>query len=609
MTTSKIKSYEWLCIDFETQDKYIKLGLGSGWVYGNIWVGGCAIKYPDGNSEYLDCSSSVKREKVKRILNKAKTLIVFNANYDIGILKMWKMDIEKFLIIDVMLMAKMHSSIEMSYTLDAMAKKYLKSNKSDAPLADLAKELGLVKTVKQNAAKVAKENMRIIQETNYDLVAKYAIQDVELTYALYEYYKSKNADSYFKFEFHSDLIKSRILMRARGIPIDLVELLKQESSLQIKLMDAQLHLNSFNDGLPVNSSSPKQVANLLRSYGLPVGVSKAGGDGVDKAHLEKVNHPLAKAVLKVRAMRTLKTNFIDAIINIQKYTIKAVNKRGEADKTSFGSQHLIGYIYPELKIYGAAATGRSSCASPNMQNMPAHGELGKELRKIFIAHPGDIGVGACDFSAQEPRLLIHYGAVAGCSGVKDIVQEFITNLLADFHSYAAEVTGLTRKAAKAIGLGLLYGKGLPKLAVDLGVDIEQAKQMRAEFFKHLPFAEELIKKTQESIKNKGFILTLDGRRLSLDRPFKKKDGNVQTFEYKALNKLMQGSAAGQTNICEVELYRRGIPILMQIHDEFFTSLRDEDHLNQIKEVMETAVKLKIPTIADAASGDNWAECK
>lgn len=590
-------SYEYLVIDFETQDKYLGLKLGSGWVYGDIWIGGCAIQYPDGSNEYL-----IDRAKYKKIINKAETLIVFNANYDVGILKMLKLDIEQFRIIDVLIMAKMHCSVERVYSLNLLSKKYLKDKKSDAPLGDLATELGLVKSKTQNPVKVAKENMKALQNADIDLVAEYAIHDVVLTYKLYEFLLTKESTKYYNFDFYSDLIKVCILNRAKGVCIDLVQLLKVECKLTEALLDAQLKLNEYNDGIPTNVYSPKDIPELLEKYNIEIPLSEKGNPAVDKHYLSTVNHDVPRQILTVRELRTLKTSFVDKIIEIQKYTIKA-------DKQDFGSKHLHGYIYPELQIMGAAATGRFSCSGPNIQQIPSRGgEIAKLIRSFIVAHPGDEMFGAFDFSAQEPRLQIHYTYLANCEGAKTLVDEYRADPNTDFHSLAASVMGVERSIAKTIGLGLLYGMGLQKLAVSLDEPVEKARELKDLYFQSLPAIKELITKTSLTLKTRGYITTVGGRKIHLD-PSAYIEGERKTFEYKALNKLIQGSAADQTMAVMVELYRRDIDFLFAVHDEIDASLIDESHAAQIKEVMETAIKLEIPSVSEGITGKSWADCK
>jgi DNA polymerase I-like protein with 3'-5' exonuclease and polymerase domains len=260
-----------LVLDFETKDPFLGLKMGSGWVYtrGNHFkVLGMAVIEPNGKQRYIKTKQSIIN-----CLNKYDTYIVFNANYDIGIVHRLGVDLSNKTIIDVEIMAKMNNSTEERHNLNHLSKKYLGSYKSDAPLGEVARELGLVKSSTQSAIGVAKENMDKIQEANPELVAEYAIQDVVLTQELYELFKEVDG---YDIEFYSDLIKALIQARAKGVTIDLIQLLKLDAEFQIKIMDAQLHLNKMNGGNPVNSSSPQDVPQFLIANGHNLEMNEKG---------------------------------------------------------------------------------------------------------------------------------------------------------------------------------------------------------------------------------------------------------------------------------------------------------------------------------------------
>lgn len=611
----KAKSYDFLCIDFETKDPYVvDRKMGSGWVYKGLdfKVLGIAIVYPDMSSEYIpysikkDGKKINNREKYKRIINKAKRLIVYNANYDIGILHRLGIDIEQFEIVDVAIMAKMNNSAELGgkndspHSLNFQAKKYLKDKKSSAPLGEAAKELGLVKTSAQDAVKAAMSNMDIMQEERYELVAEYAIHDAVLTYKLFELFK--DVDGY-DYEFYSDLIKANILSRARGVPVDLIQLSKLDAEFQIKLMQEQLTLNEMNGGQPLNSGSPPQVAQALISHGANLKKNEKGNYICDSDALEELALPIAKQILRVREIKKLKNDFIGKIIDIQRYTMKL-------ERSDFGAKALVGIIYPEINIFGAAATGRCSASGPNIQQIPSRGgEESKLIRTIFIPHEEDNYISACDFSAQEPRLIINDAAKLKAEGIQKFIDEFNNNPDADFHAIAATEMGVERNQAKQIGLALLYGMGLKKLAAQLSVSVEQAKVLRDKYFECLPFMEQMVNKMSNSLLKRQYIKTIGGNKLRLDPAFVTEKGDVRTMEYKALNKRIQGSAAYQTNKALVDLYRAGIPYLFPVHDEIVASIKTKEEGNEIQRIMENAYKLVIPSVAEVKVGQHWAECK
>ena len=598
------ESYEYLVIDFETVDPYLSLKMGSGWVYKDIKVLGCAFYYPDGKTQYI-----VTKQSILNKLQKTKTLVVFNANYDIGILKMWGVDIEQYLIIDVLLMSKLYDSSRMSYSLDEQGKDYLGIRKSDEALGDLAKELDLVVSKTQNPVKAAKKHMDKLQEANKELVAEYAKQDALMTYQLYDYFLSKEPKEYYQFEFYSDLLKVTILNRSKGVRIDLLKLLELEAQLQLKLLDAQRKLNNFNQGNPVNCKSPIDVPQLLIKHGINLKMSEKGNYICDKHVLAELGHEVSECILDVRKLYTLKTNFVDKIIEMQRYTIRAI-------KSEFGSKYLYGFIYPEITILGASATGRCSSSGPNIQQIPSRdGEFAKLIRGIFLPEEGYTHVCSADYSAQEPRLIVNDAYLFRCKDAISIIKQFRADPKTDFHQIACELMELpgdpkeARKVAKTIGLGLLYGMGVKKLALQIGKSVEQASFLRDLYFTKLPFMKTLIDSMSRSLKERGYIKTLLGNKLRLDKEVTDEEGHRRSFEYKAINKRTQGNAANQTNAAQVYLYRNNIPFMFTVHDEVVASVNSTEEAKTIKTAMEGAIKLAIPSVVDINCGNTWGDCK
>lgn len=591
-----VNDYEFLVIDFETVDPYLDRKLGSGWVYKDIKVLGCAFYYPNGKTDYIVTKTSIINK-----LQKTKTLIVFNGNYDIGVLKMWGMDISKYTIIDVLIISKYFDSTRLSYNLDTLSKDYLGSTKSDEPLGELAIELGLVKG-NEKSIKVAKRNMDKLQAANKQLVAEYAKQDALLTFQLYEYFMSQE-DMDFDIEFYSDLLKCMIENRARGVRIDLMKLLEVEANLQLKLVAAQRELNEFNNGEGVNSNSSKQLGQLLIRNGINVKVTDKDNYKCDKEALEEMDSDIARAILRVRKLRTLKNNFIDKIIEAQRYTIRST-------KSQFGIDHFFGIIYPEIHILGAAATGRCSAKSPNIQQIPSRDiEYAKLIRGIISPDENYKYICSADYSAQEPRLIVNDAFLMKCKDAIPIIQQFRKDPNTDFHQIAADLMNVERSLAKTIGLGLLYGMGIKKLAVQIEESVDKASFYRDLYFDKLPFMKAIIDSMSTTLRERGYIKTLLGNRLRLDKSTKDEEGRERTFEYKAINKRTQGNAANQTNMAMVKLYRAGIQFMFPVHDEIVASVNTEEEALKIKEVMERAIPLNIPSVVDINLGENWGECK
>jgi DNA polymerase I-like protein with 3'-5' exonuclease and polymerase domains len=190
---------------------------------------------------------------------------------------------------------------------------------------------------------------------------------------------------------------------------------------------------------------------------------------------------------------------------------------------------------------------------------------------------------------------------------------------------AADIVGVPRKQAKNINLGLFYGMGTKKLANQLDLPYEDAKELFAEYHTKLPFVKELAEYSSNRASHKGLIRTLLGRKCRFDKWEPNKYGiskplNYQeafaehgpsirrAFTYKALNKLIQGSAADQTKAAMVALYEEGILPMIQVHDELDISIEDENQMKKVISIMEECVDLEVPSVVDAELGPNWGEC-
>ena len=246
------------------------------------------------------------------------------------------------------------------------------------------------------------------------------------------------------------------------------------------------------------------------------------------------------------------------------------------------------------------------------------------IRSIFI--PEDKHVwGSFDYSQQEPRILVHYAKLQNLSGVDEIVDAY-NDGDADFHQAVADMAGIERKQAKTINLGLMYGMGKNKLMAELGLMKESAEKLIKQYHVKAPFVKQLMDNVSRRANDRGKIRTLLGRAchfdlwqpvqfgvfkpLPLEEARKEYDEPLKrAFTYKALNKLIQGSAADMTKKCMVALYQNGIIPHIQIHDEVNISVESDIHAEDIIKIMESAVELQVPNKVDYEKGANWGEIK
>ena len=284
-----------------------------------------------------------------------------------------------------------------------------------------------------------------------------------------------------------------------------------------------------------------------------------------------------------------------------------------------------------------ARTGRFSSSGPNLQNIPTrHKILGPLLRGLFIPEEGMLWGGA-DWSQIEYRLLVHYASITPGIDVEKALRMYLDDPRTDFHALAAEIAGTSRKVAKNINFGVVYGMGILKMAESLGLSYNEGKAILQEFHTRSPFMKEMLNTASARASAKGYIKTMLGRRRRF--PQWEYNGKIYSSEevarsmaeqypargqfprvamtHKALNALLQGSAADLMKIAMVKMWKSGIfEILiphLTVHDEMNVSVPQtkagREAFSEMCNIMTTCVKLAVPILVDSQCGANWAETK
>ena len=347
--------------------------------------------------------------------------------------------------------------------------------------------------------------------------------------------------------------------------------------------------------------------------------AKTQAPSFTKNFLQEHKNPIVHKIAKAREINKAHSTFIDTII---KHNYKG---RIHAD------------INPIRGDSGGTVTGRFSYSNPNLQQIPARNkQLGPKIRSLFIPEDNHKW-GGFDYSQQEPRLVVHYAATKfkGDEEVTEIVERFQNNTV-DFHQTVADMANISRTQAKTINLGLFYGMGKAKLQAELGLSTkDEATKLFNKYHDSVPFVKDLMDSISRDGSAYGYIKTFGGRKCRFDKweiaewnngkftaPMSKADAEAAYFEkypkatkanirramtYKALNKLIQGSAADMTKQSMLDLYREGIVPHIQIHDELDISVESELQAKKIIAIMENAVKLKIPNKVDYECGENWGD--
>lgn len=597
-----ISSAREVAIDLETCDPNLK-SKGSGWARGDGYVIGFAVAiegkawyFPIRHENGSNLDAKVTIGWIKEICSIERDYIMHNALYDLGWL--WHEGIEvKGRVIDTMVVGALLDENRWSYALNALGRDYLNQRKNEKDLQEASLSFGVD----------AKSEMYKLPA---HFVGAYAEQDASLTLNLWNHFKGLiiKEDIGDIFDLETKVLQVVFAMRKQGVRVDLEkaerikkDLLERENKLLKNIKD----LTNCDVEIWSADSVSKAFDALSLSYPR---TQKVNAPSFTKNFLANHTHDVPKAIVQARELNKARTTFIDTILKHQH------NGRIYAE------------AHPLRSDDGGTVTGRFSYSNPNLQQVPArHGEIGPLIRSLFVPNVGEQW-GAFDYSSQEPRLVVHYASLLKFNGAEQFAEEYNKDKFTDFHQLAADIVGVPRKQAKDINLGLFYGMGSKKLSEQLGLDYEDAKDLFGVYHSKVPFVIQLSDYATNRANQKGVIRTLLGRRCRFDKwepnaygtfkPLSYAEAYAEhgpaikrAFTYKALNKLIQGSAADQTKMAMVALYKEGITPLIQVHDELDISVKDEQQGNKIKEIMENCVEMQVPSVVDAEYGPSWGEAK
>jgi len=586
-----------IAIDLETHDPELKK-LGTGSIVGRGKVVGIAVA-TDGYAGYFpfdhEGGGNLDKDLVmkwfKDVCESTANKVFHNAMYDVCWIRAMGFKLNGKLY-DTMIAASLVNENRYRFDLNSLGWDYVGEGKNETELNNAAKEWGVD----------PKADMWKLPAL---YVGNYAQRDAELTLALWKVMQkeisSQDLNSIFNLE--TDLFPCLVDMRFKGVRVDTesAHKLKQKLSEQEK----QLLLEVTKEtGQECQIWAARSIAKVFDKLKLPYErTEKTQAPSFTKNFLSNHEHPLVKKIAKAREINKAHTTFIDTII---KYEHKG---RIHADINQIRSDQ------------GGTVTGRFSYSNPNLQQIPARNkDLGPMIRSLFIPESG-CEWGCFDYSQQEPRLVVHYASLDQDTSVFD-VKEAYDDGDADFHTIVAKMADIPRSAAKTINLGLFYGMGKAKLQAELGVSKDKAEELFSIYHSRVPFVKSLTKSVSNRAQQRGQIRTLLGRlcRFHLWEPntfgmhkalpFEQAvqehgPGIKRAYTYKALNKLIQGSAADMTKKSMLDLYKEGIVAHIQVHDELDISVESPKQAKKIVEIMENAVKLEIPNKVDYESGKNW----
>ena len=587
-----------IAIDLETKDPNLNIRMGSGSVVGVGEVVGVSIATEDFCAYYPfahEGGGNMDRKMIIKwltdVLKTPSDKIFHNAMYDVCWLRALGLKINGR-IIDTMIAAALCDENRLRYDLNGCGRDYVGKGKDESALYEAAKSWGV-------------DPKAEMYKLPAMYVGAYAERDAQLTLELWQELKKEiihqDIQSIFKMEM--ELFPCLVDMRFLGVRVNQEQAAKEKKTLveQEKKMLGEVLVNT---GIDVQIWAARSIAKVFDKLGLPYErTTKTQAPSFTKNFLTNHPHNVVKCIAKAREINKAHTTFIDTIL---KHSQKG---RIHAEINQLRSEG------------GGTVTGRFSMNNPNLQQVPARNkELGPRIRSLFI--PEEKCTWGCfDYNQQEPRLVVHYASLQNLYGVDEVVESY-KNEDADFHKIVADMANIPRTQAKTINLGLFYGMGKNKLQAELGVSKLQAEDLFRTYHAKVPFVKQLMDATMKRAQDSGKIRTLMGRlcRFPLWEPnqfgihkalphdqalLEHGPGIRRAYTYKALNRLIQGSAADMTKKAMISLHKEGIIPHVQVHDELDISVKDDKEARQIVQIMESSVTLEVPNKVDYEAGENW----
>jgi DNA polymerase I-like protein with 3'-5' exonuclease and polymerase domains len=602
-----LTGYKEVAVDLETKDPNL-VTLGPGWARNDGHIIGIAVAAGEykgyfpirhENGHNLDPRITMKWLK-KQLSVPEMDVIMHNATYDAGWLRAEGVEI-KGRIIDTMVTGALVDENRWTFSLDSLARDYAGIRKDEKLLKAAALERGL--NPKSEMYKLPPK-----------FVGGYAEMDAVATLALWRALKVHldNEELWDVWNLEIGLIPCMLDMRTKGVRVDLEKADRNKKALreQSKYLRGLLEKEA---GMEVDIWASASIQKMFDKLGMEYPRTDKGAPSFTKSFLNESPEKIAQVLVKLREFDKADSTFIDSIL------------RHETN----------GRIHTELhstrRDQGGTVTGRFSSSNPNLQQIPARDpDIKRLIRGLFIPEEG-CKWGSFDYSSQEPRLLVHFASMIPSTirhpVVDQIVEEF-NNGDVDLHQMVADLANITRKQAKTVNLGIMYGMGVAKLADQLGISKADAKDLIERHHTKVPFVKGLADLASKQGDKNGQIRTLMGRKsrfhlwepvtfgagkpLPYDEAMKEYGGAGgrgirRAFTYKALNKLIQGSAADQTKKAMLDCYNEGYTPMLTVHDELCFNIESEEQTARIQEIMETGIELSIPSKIDVDIKNDWGE--
>lgn len=614
--------------DVETKDTHIKT-MGPGVRYPGNFVCGYSFAIEDGPRFYLPVRHSngenLDAEQVEAYLRAQAAefdgeLVGANLSYDLDWSLNYGIDFKavKFFR-DIQIADPLIYELHDSYSLDKIGQRYGIHGKEEALL-------------REAAATYRVDPKGGMWQLPPKFVGAYAENDV-LAPLLISRRQERTIDEqglWQIYDLESEVLPVLVRMRRRGVRIDERRLeevetwaLAQEAEALARVYDSTGVKITVGDVWKAEALAP-----ALRHIGVSLPVTARGKASIDKNLLGHIDHPVGQDLASARKFNKLRTTFA---ASVRRYMVNgrihcsfnqiAVSRNEDTDDIKGGR------------------FGRLSCDNPNLQQQPSRDDFAKFWRSIYVPEEGALWC-SNDYSQQEPRWVTHFAAVMDLPMAREAAKRYRDDPNTDNHQMMSDMTGVNRKQAKAIYLGLCYGEGGRKLCQDLGLPTqwlvrppkgtwgpavpldselgrtyevnggyvfegagEEGQRILDMFDERAPFIKKLAKECQKVVEKRGFIKTIGGRHCH----FPKKPDGTYDWTHKSLNRLIQGSSADQVKRAMVEIDRAGFFLQLQIHDEIANSVKSPEEGKAIAEIMMNVYPAELPFKVDTELGSSWGD--
>ncbi|WP_391488936.1 DNA polymerase I [Leclercia tamurae] len=537
--------------------------------------------------DYLDAPEQISRERVlellKPILEDDKALKVGqNLKFDRGILQNYGIEL-RGIAFDTMLESYILDSVAGRHDMDSLSDRWLKHK---------------TVTFEQIAGKG--KNQLTFNQIALEEAGHYAAEDADVTLQLHlkmwpKLQKDAGPLNVFQ-NIEMPLVPVLSRIERNGVKIDPAVLHKHSEEIALRLNELEQKAHEIA-GEPFNLSSTKQLQTILfEKQGIkPLKKTPGGAPSTSEEVLEELalDYPLPKVILQYRGLAKLKSTYTDKLPLM-------INPKTGRVHTSYHQ--------------AVAATGRLSSTDPNLQNIPVRNEEGRRIRQAFIA-PQDYVIVSADYSQIELRIMAHLSRDKGLLTAFAEGQDIHRATAAEVFGMSLEsVTGEQRRSAKAINFGLIYGMSAFGLSRQLNIPRKESQKYMDLYFERYPGVLQYMESTRAQAKEKGYVETLDGRRLYLPDIKSSNAARRAGAERAAINAPMQGTAADIIKRAMIavdawlEKEQPRVRMIMQVHDELVFEVHKDDLeavSKKIHELMENSVKLDVPLLVEVGSGENW----